>query len=123
MAVLIAEQLLILLFHQDDQVGNVAYYDCFTTRVEVARQARLCYYSLDLLEGKARQLKMGDYDTLSDTDTLSKVIDSVEQEYLAYLFPNNSNANLHSQLKKDEENDYQHCSKKTNTNWQLGQFW
>jgi len=36
-AVLIAEQLLILQFCQDDQLGNAAYYDCFTTRVEVAR--------------------------------------------------------------------------------------
>ena len=39
MAVLIAEQLSILLFHQDDQVGNATYYDRFTTRVEVACQA------------------------------------------------------------------------------------
>jgi hypothetical protein len=37
-AVLIAEQLSILQFHQDDQLGNAAYYDCFTTGVEVARQ-------------------------------------------------------------------------------------
>ncbi len=38
-AVLIAEQLSILQFHQDDQVTNATYYDHFTTRVEVARQA------------------------------------------------------------------------------------
>jgi hypothetical protein len=38
--VLIADQLSILLFCQDNQVGNaVVYYDCFTTRVEVACQA------------------------------------------------------------------------------------
>ena len=30
----------------------------------------------------------------------------MEQEYLAYLFLNNSNAKLHSQLKKDVANDY-----------------
>jgi hypothetical protein len=36
MVVLVAEQLSILLFCQDDQVGNAVYYDCFTTRVEVA---------------------------------------------------------------------------------------
>jgi hypothetical protein len=51
-AVLIAEQILILQFRQDDQLGNAAYYDCFTTRV-VARQAGVCYYSPDLLEDKA----------------------------------------------------------------------
>jgi hypothetical protein len=39
MAVLIAKQLLILLFRQYDQLSNAAYYDCFTTRVEVAWQA------------------------------------------------------------------------------------
>jgi len=35
-----------------------------------------------------------------------KVIDSIEQEYLAYLFLNNSNAKMHSQRKKDVVNDY-----------------
>jgi hypothetical protein len=79
--------------------------------VEVACQAGVCYYSLDLLEDKATQLKMGSYDTLSDTDK-KKVIDSIEQEYLAYLFLNNSNAKMHSQLKKDVANDYS----KGNTN-------
>ncbi len=33
-------------------------------------------------------------------------MDSVEQEYLAYIFLNNSNAKTHSQLKKDVANDY-----------------
>jgi hypothetical protein len=42
-AVLIAEQLSILSFHQYDHLGNAtAYYDCFTTRVEVVRQAGVC---------------------------------------------------------------------------------
>jgi hypothetical protein len=67
-AVLIAEKLSILLFHQDNQVGNAVYYDCFTTRMEVACQAGVCYYFPELLENKAAQTKMGDYDTLSDTD-------------------------------------------------------
>jgi hypothetical protein len=40
--VLIAEQMSILSFRQDDSLGNAAYYDCFTTRVEVARQAGVC---------------------------------------------------------------------------------
>jgi hypothetical protein len=103
--VLIAEQLSILQFRQDDQLGNAAYYDCFTTRVEVARQAGVCYYSPDLLEDKTTQLKLGSYDTLSGADK-KKVIDSVEQDYLAYFFLNNSNAKMHSQLKKDVVNDY-----------------
>jgi hypothetical protein len=105
MVVLIAEQILILQFHQDDQLGNAAYYDRFTTRVEVARQAGVCYYSPDLLEDKTTQLKLGSYDTMSDADK-RKVIDSVEQEYLAYPFLINSNAKMHSQLKKDVANDY-----------------
>jgi hypothetical protein len=86
-------------------VDNAAYYDRFTTRVEVACQAGVCYYSPNLLEDNATQLKMGDYGTLSDTDK-KKVIDSVEHEYLAYLFLNNSNVKLHSQLKKDAAKDF-----------------
>jgi hypothetical protein len=86
-------------------LGNVAYYDCFTTRVEVARQAGVCYYLPDLLEDKATQLKLGSYITLSDVDKKMN-IDSVEQVYLAYLFLNSSNAKMHSQLKKDVVNDY-----------------
>jgi hypothetical protein len=104
-AVLIAEQLSILTFRQDDHLGNAAYYDCFTTRVEVAHQAGVCYYSPALLEDKATQLKLGDYNKLSEDDQ-KKIIDQVEQEYLAYLFLNNSNAKLHTQLKKDVANDY-----------------
>jgi hypothetical protein len=73
-AVLIAEQLSILTFLQDDHLGNAAYYDCFTTRVEVAHQAGVCYYSHALLEDKATQLKLGDYDKLSD-DEQKKIID------------------------------------------------
>jgi hypothetical protein len=68
MVVLIAEQLSILSFHQDDHLGNAAYYDCFTTRVEVAHQAGVCYYSPALLEDKAAQLKLGDFDKLSSAD-------------------------------------------------------
>jgi hypothetical protein len=97
--VLIAEQLSILMFWQDDHLGNAAYYDHFTTRVEVARQAGVCYYSPALLEDKATQLKLGDYDKLSE-DEQKKIIDQVKQEYLAYPFLNNSNAKLHTQLKK-----------------------
>jgi hypothetical protein len=104
-AVLIAEQLSILLFRQDDQIGNATYYDWFTTRVELAHQAGVCYHSTDLLEDKAAQLKMGAFDTLSLTNK-KKVVDIVKQEHLAYLFINNSNVKMHSQLKKDAANDY-----------------
>ncbi len=41
-AVLIAEQLLILTFRQDDHLGNAAYYDRFTTRAEFACQTGVC---------------------------------------------------------------------------------
>ncbi len=85
MAVLTDEQLSILLFRQDDQVGNATYYDWFTTRVEVACQAGVCYHSPDLLEDKAAQLNMAAYDTLSPTKK-KMVVDVVKQEYLAYLF-------------------------------------
>ncbi len=34
------------------------------------------------------------------------MINSVEQEYLAYLFFGNSNAKMNSQLNKDVANDY-----------------
>jgi hypothetical protein len=105
MAVLIAEQLSILLFCQDDQIGNATYYDWFTTRVEVACQAGVFFYSPDLLEDKAAQLKMGAFDTLSPTNKKT-VVDIVDQEYLAYLFINNSNVKMHSQLKKDIANNY-----------------
>jgi hypothetical protein len=104
-AVLIAEQLSIFLFCQDDQVGNAVYYDCFTTRAEVVCQAGVCYYSPELLEDKAAQTKMGNYNTLSDTDK-KKVIKTIEQECLAYLFLHNRNGKMHSQLKKDVANDY-----------------
>ncbi len=90
-AVLIAKQLSILSFCQDDCLGNAASYDHFTTWVEVARQAGVCYYSPALLEDKATQLKLGDFDKLSSADK-KKIIDQVKQEYLAYLFLNNSNA-------------------------------
>ena len=53
---LIAEQLSILQVHQDDQVTNAMHYDRFITRVEVARQAGVCYYTPDLLDMKATEL-------------------------------------------------------------------
>jgi hypothetical protein len=65
----------------------------------------VCYYSPALLEDKATQLKLGDFDKISSGDK-KKIIDHVEQEYLAYLFLNNSNAKINTQLKKDVANDY-----------------
>ena len=58
-----------------------------------------------MLEDKAAELKMAAYDTLSPAEK-KMVVDVVEQEYLAYLFMNNSNAKMHSQLKKDVVNNY-----------------
>jgi len=104
-AVLISEQLSILQFRQEDQVSNATYYDRFTTRVEVACQAGVCYHTPDLLQDKSVHLKMGDYANLSDPDKKS-VIDVAKQEYLAYLFINNSNEKYHSQPKKNIANDY-----------------
>jgi hypothetical protein len=111
MVVLIAEQLSTLLFRQDNQFSNAVYYTHFTTRVKVACQAGVCYYSPELLEDKAAQTKMGNYNTLSDNNK-KKVIEIVKQEYLAYLFLHNSNEKMHSQLKKDVANNYS----KGNTN-------
>ncbi len=65
----------------------------------------MCYHTPDLLQDKSVQLKMSGYTTLSGPDKKT-VTDAVEQEYLAYLFINNSNAKLHSQLKKDIANNY-----------------
>jgi hypothetical protein len=86
-------------------MSDVAYYDRFTTRVEVARQAGVCYYTPALLEAKVTQLKVGDYDTPAD-DQQKKIREQFEQEYLASLFLNSSSAKLHTQLKKDVANDY-----------------
>jgi hypothetical protein len=72
--------------------------------VEVACRAGVCYYSPELLEDKAAQLKMGNYYTLPDTNK-KKAIKTVKQKYLAYLFLNNSNRKMHSQLKKDVANN------------------
>jgi hypothetical protein len=105
-AVLIAEQLSILQFHQDDQVTNATYYDCCTTRVEVARQAGVCYYTPDLLDMKATELgKVLPFTKLLEVEQKA-IIELVEQEYLAYLFLNNSNQKMHTQLKKDITNNY-----------------
>ncbi len=105
MAVLIAKQLAILSFGQDNQVPNATYYNQSTTRMEVACQAGVCYYTPDLLDTKCVELTCNEYETL----TLAKqknVRDVMGQEYLANLFINNSNQKLHSQLKKDIANNY-----------------
>ena len=105
-AVLIAEQLSILQFHQDDQVMNATYYDRFTTRVEVAKQKGVCYYTPDLLKAKATELKLTvSYANLMQPEQ-ETIKEAVEQEYPAYLFLNNSSQKMHSQLKKNVANDY-----------------
>jgi hypothetical protein len=106
MAVLIAEQLLISEFRQDEQVTNATYYDCFTTRMEVTKQARVCYYNPDLLDMKAMELgKVLPFTRLLDIEQKA-IIELVKQEYLAYLFLDNSNQKMHTQLKKDMANNY-----------------
>lgn len=104
-AVVIAEQLSILTFRQEDQVSNATYYDRFTTRVEVGRQTGVCYHTPELLKNKAVELGLGAYEGLMQNDK-DTVVEVVEQEYLAYLFINNSNAKMHNQLKKEVANDY-----------------
>jgi hypothetical protein len=102
--VLIAKQLSILSFHQDNQVPNATYYDQFTTRVEVACQAGVCYYTPDLLDTKCVELSCTEYDTLTPAKQ-KNIIEVMEQEYLAYLFSNNRNQKMLSQLKKEVAND------------------
>jgi hypothetical protein len=103
--VFIAKQPSILSFHHDNQVPNTTYYNQFTTRVEDACQAGVCYYTPDLLDTKCVQLSCNEYETLTPAKQ-KNVRDVVEQEYLAYLFINNINQKSHSQLKKDAANDY-----------------
>ena len=76
-AVLIAEHQPIFSFRQEDHMGNATYYDRFITRVEVAKQARVCYYTPDLLKDKAIALKLGDYEAL-DATAQKRIIDLVE---------------------------------------------
>jgi hypothetical protein len=78
MAELIAEQLSILSFRQDDQVPNATYYDRFTTRVEVVCQAGVCYYTPDLFKAKCTGLSYSDHETLSK-DEKKSVRDLVKQ--------------------------------------------
>jgi hypothetical protein len=59
----------ILSFRQEDHMSNAANYARFTTRVEVARQAGVCYYTPALLEAKATQLKVRDYNALAYDQT------------------------------------------------------
>ncbi len=61
---MIAKQLLILSFHQDNQVPNATYYDRFTARVEVACHAGVCYYTPDLLDTKCVELSCTEYETM-----------------------------------------------------------
>jgi hypothetical protein len=73
--------------------------------VEVACQAGVCYYTPDLLDTKCVELSCTEYDMLKPAKQ-KNVRDVVKQEYLAWLFINNSNQKLHSQLKKDLANGY-----------------
>ncbi len=103
--VLIAKQLSILSFFQDNQVPNATYYNWFTTRVEGDHQTGVCYSTPDLLDTKCMELSHNEYKTIKPPEQ-KNVWDIVGQEYLAYLFINNSNQNVHSQLKKDVAKNY-----------------
>ncbi len=65
MVVLIAKQLSILSSRQDNQVPKATYHDQITTRVEVACQAGVCYYTPYLLDTKCVELSCTKYDTLT----------------------------------------------------------
>jgi hypothetical protein len=73
--------------------------------VEVAHQAGVCYYTPDLLNTKCVELSCTEYDTLTPAEQ-ENIRDTIKQEYLAYLFINNSNQKLHSHLKKHMANSY-----------------
>jgi hypothetical protein len=45
-------------------VSNATYYNQFTTRVEVACQAGICYYTPDLLDTKCVELSCTEYEAL-----------------------------------------------------------
>jgi hypothetical protein len=97
MAVLIAKQLSIAQFFQDDQVSNATYYyDPFTTRVEVACHAGVCYHMPNLLAIKATKLSLADFNALTELEQ-KRIIGLVKQDYLGYLFLHNSNVKMHSQ--------------------------
>jgi hypothetical protein len=104
-AELIAKLLSILSFCQNNKVPNATYYNWFTTRVEVVPKAESCYYTPDLLDTKCVELSCTEYETLTPAKQ-KNVRDVVELEYLAYLFINNSNQKLHSQMNKDVANNY-----------------
>ncbi len=57
------------------------------------------------MDTKCVELACTEYDTLTSAKQ-KNIREVVEQEYLAYLFINNSNQKLRSQLKKDAANNY-----------------
>ncbi len=77
--VLTAKQLSILSFPQDNQVPNAIYYNRFTTRVEAACQAGVCYYTPDLLDTKCVELSCTKYENLTPAKQ-KNVRDVVEQD-------------------------------------------
>jgi hypothetical protein len=107
MIVIIMEQLkLLLAYHQDDGVTNVAYYDQFKTRVDEAEKIGVSFDNLILWKWKSQELFNISYDSLCDAIKEDKVKEDVKQAFLAYLFYSNSNNKKHSQLKKTVANDY-----------------
>ena len=62
-------------------MSKAAHYDQSTTRVEVARQAGVCYHLSDLLQDKTTHPRMGVQGSLSSTGK-KLVVDAAEQECL-----------------------------------------
>ena len=63
-------------------MSKTAHYDQSTTRVEVARQAVLCYHLSDLIQDMTMRSRMGDQESLSSTGK-KLVVDAAEQKCLA----------------------------------------
>jgi hypothetical protein len=104
---IIMEQLkLLLAYCQDDGVTNVAYYDRFKTRVDVAEHNGVSFNNPVLWDWKSQEMYSIGYDLLSDPIKEDKVKEDVKQAFLAYLFFINSNNKKHSQLKKTVANDH-----------------
>ncbi len=72
--------------------------------MEVACQAEVYYYTPYLLDTKCVELSCTEYETLMPVEQ-KNIKDVNGKEFLVYLFINNRNQKLHSQLKKDLANN------------------
>ncbi len=100
----IAKQLLILSFRQDIRCQTQP------TMIDLPPGWKLLVREEsatipNFLDTKCVELSCTKYDALTPAKQ-KNVRDIIKQEYLAYLFINNSNQKLHSQLKKEVANNY-----------------